>query len=379
MQLTPTFLGIFNLMRVAIVQKDLKHLRSGVSRLVRAQIELLVSMGAEAHIVSEKVNREVFENTGAKVHKTFRWPFKGVYRRRFFRSRVQQKLQRLKPDMVIGHGDIVEQTVCFMHNCVHLEHELTKDLPLPSDDEMGIMHSEVVSSKAFDVLVCNSELMKRDLVSRFSLEDKQVEVIYPSFDETGFQNEPEDIRKAVGISQKALVIGLITSGGFEKRNVRFFLDVSAQLDVTQDLHIVVAGNGSPENYRELIAKSKHPVSFLPSIDRVENYYSMLDVFVLPAHIEEFGMSALEAMYFSKPVVLHKQVGASEILEGDSREFILPELKESLMSEMLMRLLNDEALRKSVGALNHQTAKKYTSSEQAKKQKALFESLLVKEP
>jgi UDP-glucose:(heptosyl)LPS alpha-1,3-glucosyltransferase len=361
-------------MRVAIVQKDLKNLRSGVSRLVRAQAELFFSTGAEVHILSEKVDRNAFETAGAAVHKTFRWPFRGAFRRKFFRWRIRQKLKSIKPDLVIGHGDIVEQTVCFMHNCVHLEHELITGKPLPSENGLGAMHAEVLSSKAFDVLVCNSEMMKRDFVARFSLQDKRVEVIYPSFDETGLGVAAEDIKASCGIAPGALVIGLVTSGAFETRNVRFFLESATQLDVGADIHIVVAGNGSQEPYSELIANSKHPVSFLPSTDKVVNYYAMLDVFVLPAHIEEFGMSALEAMYFSKPVVLHKLVGASEILEGEAREFILPELQHSMLAQMLVRLVADTSLRESLGKVNHQTAKKYVSSEQAKQQLALFESV-----
>jgi UDP-glucose:(heptosyl)LPS alpha-1,3-glucosyltransferase len=129
---------------------------------------------------------------------------------------------------------------------------------------------------------------------------------------------------------------------------------------------VVAGNGKRSAYTDLINSHPHTVHFLPSTDCVANYYSMLDVFVLPAHIEEFGMSALEAMTCSKPVVLHKMVGASEILEGESLRFSLPSLNKEVWVSSVQDLLDDQALRNRVARQNQETSLKYTAKEQNKK-------------
>ena len=88
----------------------------------------------------------------------------------------------------------------------------------------------------------------------------------------------------------------------------------------------------------------------------------MDVFVLPAHIEEFGRSVLEAMYCGVPVITGRHVGASEILEDEGRDFILEELSEKHLVDLLSKLV-DLNTRERVSSLNKQTAEKYSSDKQ----------------
>lgn len=361
---------------IAIIQKDLKSTRSGLARLVMTEAAAIKRQGAEVVIISEKIKKSAFRTTGATIHKTFRWPIKGLFRRRFFMRRVQSKLNIIKPTLTIAHGDYRDADMCFIHNCVHYEYELINGTSLPESDVVGRIHQHVIGSRRYRMLICNSELMKMDLLRRYGLQDKRVEVLYPCFDEAGLSGMPDDVRSKFGIAGDVLVIGLITSGNFTKRNVALFLRVASRLSTTRSIHIVVAGDGSKDDYAALLAASLHPISFLPTIDKVIDYYGMLDIFVLPAHIEEFGMSVLEAMHFSLPVVVHKMVGASEILEGESTQFILPSIEPLELDRRLCRLVEDSALRERLGRQNERTAKNYSSSEQDRKFLDLVDELLV---
>jgi len=352
-------------MRVAIIQKDLKNLRSGVSRLVRAELEAIQSEGHESILISEKVKPVAYEGTRTVVKKTRRWPFKGYFRRHFFKLQSERLLRKLEPDVSIAHGDASDVDVCFIHNCVHLEHEIIHRTPLPDDNDVGRMHTQILKEQKFKVLVCNSELMKNDLKQRFEIYDKPIEVLYPCCDPSTVTKPTLDMRDVIRAGDNDIVIGLITSGNFKKRNVRFFLKVCAQLQFKHPLHIVVAGNGKAAEFASITKDYPHAVHFLPSANEVANYYNMLDIFVLPAHIEEFGMSALEAMTCKKAVVLHGMVGASEILEGESRGFVLSNLDVERWVSALQNLVEDKSLRERVAFQNSQTAKKYTAQEQDK--------------
>lgn len=353
-------------MKVAIVQKDLKNLRSGVSRLVRSELEALDAAGCQSVLISEKVKPIAYAHTNALVRRTLRWPFKGFFRRRFFALQARFLLNRLAPDVSVAHGDIADVDVCFIHNCVHLEHEIIHQRTLPIENDVGQLHAGILTKRNFEVLVCNSEIMKRDLMKRFNIRDKRIEVLYPSCDPENVTRPDRDLRAEFGIAEDALVIGLITSGNFKKRNVRFFLETTAHLKTSQELHIIVAGNGKASDFKEELEAHPHSVHFLPSTDCVANYYAMVDVFVLPAHIEEFGMSALEAMTCAKPVVLHNMVGASEILEGESVSFAISGLDDQVWISALQSLCDDKELRERLGAQNAETAKKYTAQEQNKR-------------
>jgi len=143
----------------------------------------------------------------------------------------------------------------------------------------------------------------------------------------------------------------------------------------KNLKVIVAGKDKADKYLEKIAKLNltDTFEFLPSVDAVEEYYHAVDIFVLPALIEEFGRSVLEAMACGKPVVVSKTVGSSEILEGESKDYVLYDLTDTELTSKLESLIESKDLREKLGNLNKEVAKKYSSNAQKDK----FHDLLVK--
>ena len=72
-----------------------------------------------------------------------------------------------------------------------------------------------------------------------------------------------------------------------------------------------------------------------------------------------------------PVVPSNMTGASELIEGESQEFILKEKTPAEYAQKLKALLENSELRKSVGKLNYETAIKHTDEARAND----FEDLL----
>lgn len=359
--------------KVLISQKDLKNLRSGVPRLVLSEAKYLKSLDIFPLLVSETINPDFQKHLGTKsIQKTFRWPFSGFKRRLFYMRQVEKKIKKLNPDVVIGHGDIINQDICFIHNCVHLAYEKIHGKKIPRDHEVARIHEMILQKKQFKVLVCNSHMMKNDLESRFDLKDKEVVVQYPDFSPKGLANHKENIRNELQIGDDEIVIGLITSGNFKKRNVKFLLEVMAKIKTEKKLIVIITGKDKAEPYKELAHKLAFPVHFLPTIDDVTKYYNTCDIFILPALIEEFGLSVLEAMACEKPVIVSPTVGCSEIFQGETKNYIL-ELKHELYTSKIQTLINDNELRKSLGEHNKELAFSLSSENQNNK----FRELLAK--
>jgi UDP-glucose:(heptosyl)LPS alpha-1,3-glucosyltransferase len=352
--------------KIIISQKDINTIRSGVPRLVLSELSYFKEQGHQAYAVAERVLEDAIVNAGGIPYKTFRWPISGFFRRKFYMSRVEKAINKIKPDLVIGHGDIIEQDICFIHNCVHLAYELLNGKKIPDDHEVAQIHGMILRRKKFKVLICNSKMMKKDLTTRFNLIDKKIVVHYPELNDSKFLNSTGDIRSEYNIADDTIVIGLITSGNFKKRNVKLLLESLVDYKSDKKIHILIAGKDKVEPFKELIDKSIHPITFLPPCDDVERYYNSVDIFTLPAHIEEFGMSVLEAMACEKPVIVGKMVGASEILEGESCDFILRDLTKEIFVESIDKLIQDKDLRTRLGKLNKETAIKFSSKEQGSK-------------
>ena len=354
-------------MKVLISRKDLKDTTSGVPKKVLQELKFFKSLGYEAYAIAETMNYAMVEEFGGIPVKTFQWPFSGFFRRKFYQKRVDAWIKKHRPTVVIGHGDIIQQDVLFIHNCVHLAYELVEGKPLPVDHEVGKIHEEILRTGSFKLLICNSQMMKDDLVDRFGIDANKAVVIYPEVNLKKFTAEnPEALRaewrEKFGYSENEFVYGIITSGNFKKRNLGGLIDAFAEVSKTDsEARLFIAGGNLDSKYLELIkalgieAKVK---TAEPIID-VKCYYHLIDTFILPAHIEEFGRSVLEAMYCGKPVITTDKVGASEIMEGKSREYIMNSTDKELLKSLMVKTRED----RDVGAINHEVAKKYSADSQ----------------
>jgi UDP-glucose:(heptosyl)LPS alpha-1,3-glucosyltransferase len=329
-------------MNVLISRKDLRDTASGVPKKVLQECQFFSSLGFKSFAIAETMNAPMVEEFNGIPVKTMRWPISGHFRRRFYQMQVDRWIKKYRPKLVVGHGDILHQDVLYIHNCVHLAHELIEGKPLPNDHEVGLIHEEIFKKGTFKLLVCNSQMMKNDLVQRFQLDPSKVEVIYPEVNLSKFEVQDGDIIKSewrdkLGIPQDAFVIGLVTSGNFKKRNLGMLIESFKEIQKKHPhAYLFVAGGNIDQQYKEMI---KERVTFAPTIMDVKNYYYLLDAFCLPAHIEEFGRSVLEAMYCGKPVVTTKNVGASEILEGRARDLILEEITKDHLIQVLNKLFD----------------------------------------
>ena len=354
-------------MKVLISRKDLRDTTSGVPKKVLQELQFFKNLGREAYAIAETINVEMVVEYGGLPVKTLRWPFSGYFRRKFYHQQVERWVRKNKPQIVIGHGDILHQDVLFIHNCVHLAHELIEGKPLPIDHEVGKVHTAIFTQGSYKLLICNSQIMKDDLVKRFKVDPNQAVVIYPEVNLAKFKVDDaakvkSEWRAKFGFAEDDFVIGLVTSGNFKKRNLGLLIEAFKEVAKTNPkAKLFIAGGNIDQKYKD--QAPKEGVVFAPPIIDVKNYYYLLDVFVLPAHIEEFGRSVLEAMYCGVPVITTKFVGASEILEGSSRDFILDEINQANLVLKLNKLMDHQVAR-TIADQNKKTAQAYSSEVQS---------------
>ncbi len=275
----------------------------------------------------------------------------------------------------------MEQDVLCLHNCVHLAHKLIHGCPAPANHVMARIHGELLSGEHFRLLIANSNMMRRDIVGRFRIEPERVEVVYPGYDPTQFNRNERDalrprVRKQLGLGEEDILIGLVTSGNFEKRNVAFFLRSVARLpaELKPRGHFLVAGRESKVAQYKSLAREVglgRRVCFTDFTPRVQDIYHALDVGVLPAKLEEFGRVVLEAMACGLPVITSDRVGCSELLPSGSRAFVFPSGDEEGFLRRLSDLISHPDLRHELGEGNLAVARDNTEPEQGRR----FEGIL----
>jgi D-inositol-3-phosphate glycosyltransferase len=144
------------------------------------------------------------------------------------------------------------------------------------------------------------------------------------------------------------------------------------------------GNGSEgmsaEMARLQALREKHGlqdlVAFLGkrSQDTLPYYYSAADAVVVPSHYESFGMVALEAMACGRPVVASQVGGLAYLVQDGITGFHVPEGDPRALSERLMALLKDDALRQQLGQQAASFAQQYCWEEIAGRLLKLYQEL-----
>ena len=324
------------------------HKNSGSARTALENIHYFKTKGYEVHVAAMTMDKESIHSEGAIPHKMLPWlKGTGMWRRRWYNWQVQNLRKKLNPTITVGHGDIMDQDVVTLHNSVFLASELIHGKPLAPDHEMALTHGPLLKEQRFKKLIANSHLMKDDCINRFQIPAEKIHVVYPALDTKTFFPAPmEKLTPKVNVA-------LVTSGNFKKRGLDLFSQAidHLPLEIIEQASFRVIGKDRPgEGLSPLL-------NFDPARDDIQNYYRSIDVFVLPARIEEFGRVVLEAMGCGLPVITTDKVGAGELLEEESRKFVIPANNVKALTDAIAKIVSDPELRGRLGKLNAETALK----------------------
>ncbi|MBI2976907.1 MAG: glycosyltransferase [Chloroflexi bacterium] len=110
-------------------------------------------------------------------------------------------------------------------------------------------------------------------------------------------------------------------------------------------------------------------------DTLQNYYASAHAVVMPSHYESFGMVALEAMACGAPVIASEVGGLAFLVRDGETGFHVPDRDPEALCGCLQRLLDDDDLRRRLGAQAAEYAKGYAWPLIAEKIVTVYESVL----
>ena len=188
-------------------------------------------------------------------------------------------------------------------------------------------------------------------------------VIYTGVDARRFHPGVDRValRREIGIGDDAEVVAMVARFQPVKGHHNFQAMAETILAQRPDVRFIVAGgndlgSAADQRYRaDILARAQstpslrdrlHYLGFRGDVERV---YAAADVFVCPSDFESYGIANLEAMACATPVVSTRRGGPSEtIVDGVTGYLVEPGAPEELAGHVL-RLLDDGALRKRMGA------------------------------
>jgi phosphatidyl-myo-inositol dimannoside synthase len=186
--------------------------------------------------------------------------------------------------------------------------------------------------------------------------------IRPGINTEAFPRDPvvrQQIRAELGLDHKRVVVtAAMMRPGVKEEGIAFVIDTCAALPRTDDLHLLIIGDGPARERLQIRARQKLPGAhtFTGGIapESMYRWYQAGDVFAFPGINESLGMVYLEAQCCGLPVIATSHDGAPEVVANGQTGFIVPPFNLADFSKALAHLLDntDQRIRFAHQARNH---------------------------
>ncbi len=231
---------------------------------------------------------------------------------------------------------------------------------------------KVLQHERLRAVICNSQMVKREILDHFDIDADKLHVIYNGVDTEKFnanlRQHRRTVRRELGIPEEATAF-IFVGSGFERKGLAQAIAALARTSTARtlpdahpiDAHLIVVGRDRRQaSYQRLASREKvgRRVHFLGVREDLGPYYGAADALLLPTLYEPFGLVVLEAMATALPVITSTKCGAAELLVEGESGYVHDALDiESLAASM--QRLGDRRRCGQMGLKARRTAERHT--------------------
>ena len=223
-------------------------------------------------------------------------------------------------------------------------------------------------------LIAVSEGVREAVIKREKVPPDKITTIY-----NGTDLQPKTPCFTSEVGQIGYKIGVISRLSKEK-GIDYLIE--AMPDVLKefpDAECLIGGIGPQENELKQKVETLHlesKVKFLGYVDNIEEFLSEIDVFVLPAIEEPFGLAIIEAQNRGKPVIATNAGGPKEIIKHNETGLLILPKNSKALTDAVVRLFKDKKLAKKLATAGQKRARElFTAEKMAKKTEKLYQTLI----
>ncbi len=325
--------------------------------------------GHEVHLITMHPGTEALHRN-IQVYKLPFTPPHGYYLNTWHLRRL---LQQINPDILnthyaSGYGTLARLSR-FHPNLLSVWGDDVFSFPYESKAKLKIIQRNLAAA---DQITSTSHIMK-----------KQTEAIYKPVNEIAVTPFGVDCGKFKPIRikrvQTKIRIGTVKKMASEYGIATLIEAFAIVKNKHQgDIELTLVGGGPEEEYLKLLAKKLDVcscVDFVGPIPHytVPEYLNSFDIYVALSDRESFGVAIIEASACGVPVVVSDAGGLPEVVVDGQTGFIVPRNNPEEAADRIIRLLNNESLRTSMGETGRRfVLENYEWKENADRMERLYE-------
>jgi UDP-glucose:(heptosyl)LPS alpha-1,3-glucosyltransferase len=318
--------------RIALIRQKYNP-AGGAERFVARAMRALAGQGTDITLITRKWEHDPAQ----RVVQLTPWYLGSTWRDWGFSRAVCRHLRHASYDLVQSHERLACCDIFRAGDGVHREwlaqraramNPLRRLTMRISPHHLYTLHAErrMFASTRLRMVICNSRMVRDEIVRYFGLRKDQLCVIYNGVDLDEFNPRQRDLlrggqRQALGIAGDALVL-LHVGSGFERKGLETVLRAMA-LSPTFCHLIVVGGDKREARYKALAIELgiMLRVHFAGVQKDSRRYYAAADAFVMASLYEPFANASMEALAMGLPVITSTKSGAAEIIEQGKTGYV----------------------------------------------------------
>lgn len=183
-----------------------------------------------------------------------------------------------------------------------------------------------------------------------------------------------DARRALGLSEELFVLSTVSRLVEEKGMLELIEGVSRVPDPQGRLRLLIAGTGTLQEQMKTLADAKMPgrAIFLGRVPDTTDVYAASDLFVLPSHLEGFGLVFIEAAFHGVPSIGTNVGGVPYAIEDGKTGMLVPVKDDAAFAASIKKLWDHAALRRQMGeAARARACSEFTETRMAERYAAVL--------
>ena len=332
-------------LRLAIVRQKYRP-DGGAERFISRALEALDSEQLDLNIITR--SWQGTPNPAWHLHICNPVKFGRISRERGFARAARACWEREKFDIVQSHERIAGCDIFRAGDGVHrvwLEQRARIVSPWqrlsaslsPYHRYVLQAEAEMFNAPSLKAVICNSHMVKQDILRHFALDASKIHVIHNAIDSQRFQPASDTLRHAarqrLNLPQDATVM-IYVGSGFERKGLKAAIEAVAN----SDRYLVVVGQDKQ------LARYQQLANQLNCLDRlrfagiqqdVQPFYHAADALLLPTLYDPFPNVVLEAMACGLAIITSTGCGGAEFITNGEEGFVCDALDIKALNEAVI--------------------------------------------
>ncbi len=239
------------------------------------------------------------------------------------------KISQINFDIIHTHERIFFADICTLHGIPHYTwvKEVRKKRIISLFDYGTIwVANKLVNNNKCGKYIAVSNLTKEKFLQEYpNVDSSKVSVIYPGVDIDKFTKLDRqicryEVRQNLGIGMEEIVV-IFVSMNYDIKGLDYLmmgLSKFKEKHLKEKIKLLIIGKSNSRKYVSLAEKIgiQDNILYTGTIphDHIAKFYLASDIFAMPSRFDTFGLTVLEAMAASLPVIVSTNVGAKEIVK-----------------------------------------------------------------